>query len=92
MNTSDLVEYLQRILKTTSDSSDNNLFSRSDSKGSGSDPAPSPAGGNPLLNFNFMTLEKYPTNTRRRYEVQVMDCCIYKFAESGKKIIIIKGK
>jgi hypothetical protein len=69
VNASDLVEFLQRLLKSSSDTAEaNSILTRSECKVPSSDAA----GGNPLLNINFLTLEKYPASTRRRFEVQVM--------------------
>ncbi|KAJ4436658.1 hypothetical protein ANN_16789 [Periplaneta americana] len=73
VNTSDLVEYLQRMLKSSSELTDsNNMLTKSESKPQSTDPASSPSVGNPLLNFSFVTVEKYPTNTRKRFEAQMM--------------------
>lgn len=68
MNTCDLVEFLQRLLKSSSETAEaSNMLFRSECRMPNADPA----GGNPLLNFNFLTQEKYPANMRRRFEVQV---------------------
>jgi hypothetical protein len=68
VNASDLVEFLQRLLKSSSETAEtNSMLTRSECRV----PSTDPAGGNPLLNFNFLTLEKYPTNIRKRFEVQV---------------------
>jgi hypothetical protein len=45
----------------------NNLVTRSECKTASVDPI----GGNPSVNFNFLTEEKYSTSIRRRYELQV---------------------
>lgn len=69
MNASDLVEFLQRLLKSSGETAEvNSMLTRSECKVPSSDPA----GGNPLVNINFLTMEKYPASTRRRFEVQVM--------------------
>ena len=62
------MEFLQQLLKSSGETAEaNNMLTRSECKMASADPV----GGNPLVNFNFLTVEKYPTNTRRRYEVQV---------------------
>jgi hypothetical protein len=69
VNASDLVEFLQRLLKSSSETADSNsMLTRSECKVPSSDPA----AGNPLVNINFFTVEKHPASTRRRFEVQVM--------------------
>jgi hypothetical protein len=69
VNASDLVEFLQRLLKSSGETAEvNSMLTRSECKVPSSDPA----GGNPLVNINFLTMEKYPASTRRRFEVQVM--------------------
>jgi hypothetical protein len=68
VNTCDLVEFLQRLLKSGGETAEaNSMLMRSECRVPNADPAV----GNPLLNFNFLTLEKCLTNIRRRYEVQV---------------------
>jgi hypothetical protein len=69
VNASELVEFLQRLLKSSGESAEaGSMLTRSESKVASSDPA----GGNPLVNINFLTVEKYPASSRRRFEVQVM--------------------
>lgn len=68
MNVSGLVEYLQQIMKSSGENAEaNNMLTRSECKMASADPV----GGNPLVNFNFLTVEKYPASIRKRYEVQV---------------------
>lgn len=68
MNVSGLVEFLQQMLKSSGETAEaNNMLPRSECKIASADPV----GGNPLVNFNFLTGEKYPASTRKRYEVQV---------------------
>jgi hypothetical protein len=66
------VEFLQLLLKSSGEAAEaNSMLTRSECKIPSSDTA----GGNPIVNINFLTVEKYPANTRRRYEMQV---CAYK--------------
>ena len=68
MTVSGLVEFLQQMLKSSGETAEaNNMLTRSECKMTNADPV----GGNPLVNFNFLTGEKYPTSIRKRYEVQV---------------------
>ncbi|XP_021938823.1 eIF-2-alpha kinase GCN2 isoform X2 [Zootermopsis nevadensis] len=69
VNMCDLVEFLQRLLKNSGESADaHSMLMRSECRVPNTDLA----GGNPLLNFNFITLEKYQNNSRRRYEIQML--------------------
>lgn len=69
VSVSGLVEFLQQLLKSSGETAEmNNMLTRSECKMASADPV----GGNPLVNFNFLTVEKYPTNIRKRYEVQMM--------------------
>jgi len=68
VNVSGLVEFLQQMLKSNGETAEaNNMLTRSECKMGSADPV----GGNPLVNFNFLTGEKYSTSIRKRYEVQV---------------------
>lgn len=68
MSVSGLVEFLQQMRKSSGESAEaNNMLTRSECKMASADPV----GGSPLVNFNFLTGEKYSANIRKRYEVQV---------------------
>lgn len=80
----DLVEFLQRLLKNSGESADaHSMLMRSECRVPNTDLA----GGNPLLNFNFITLEKYQNNSRRRYEIQVR----YLFINRSKVKLLFKS-
>ena len=68
MSVSGLVEFLQQMLKSSGETAEaNNMLTRSECKMASADPV----GGSPLVNFNFLTGEKYPPSSRKRDEVQV---------------------
>lgn len=80
MSTSDIIEFMQRLLKTWNDSNStdsslaNNMLSRSESRTSSissNSNDVSPANVLPNTIVRFITTEKLASNARRRYENQV---------------------
>lgn len=83
MSVSGLVEVVQLLLKSSGETAEaNNVLTRSECKMASADAV----GSSPLVNFNFLTVEKYPTSIRRRYEVQVRSCLKYFEMVSGMPV------